>query len=485
MTFKCLSCALLAKESTLRLANPRILSLAPRRFNSTSKKQIHDKPTFIKPSLNYRYIRDNVDHILQNMVRRNYSGVDVKDVARKYNSWCEMRTRLDQMLAHRNEVALKLQNKNISRETRTSLIEEGRKLKEEIQQSELRLNTEEQALLEQALLIPNDTHPDAPIGDESHARVLRTFGLPPPPDHPNKNHLDIAQKLDLVDFENAAKVSGTSFYYLKREAVLLELALIQHALSKAVSHGYTPVTTPDLVRTEIAHGCGFRPRSTEASQIYEIEDTDSSPLCLAGTAEIPLAGMHAGALLKHSDLPTRLVGIGRAFRREAGSRGAEDRGLYRVHQFTKVELFAFSLPQESEAMMGQMCELQEEIIRDLGLHYRLLDMPTEELGASAYRKYDIEAWMPGRNGWGEISSLSNCTDYQSRRLNIRYQPPGVGAGNKKPHTEFVHTLNGTAVAIPRVIIAILEQYQTSDGRVAIPEVLQKYMGGCKYIESRK
>ncbi|KAF9550498.1 seryl-tRNA synthetase [Mortierella hygrophila] len=428
---------------------------------------------------------------------------------------------------------------------RQELVERGRVLKEEIHAQEAELSTLETQLYDQAVMIPNTTHPKSPIGPESEARLVRIQGVPrlnpgvkafaqPRVDptaealggageegrallgtvseYPLLDHVALSKHLDLVDFESATAVTGSRWYYLKNEAALLELALIQFATQRAVKAGFMPVITPDVVRPEVVQACGFQPRD-EASQTYWVSTVapgstkavsaegahhhQHSALCLVATAEIALAGMNLNKVIEESQLPIKMAGFGRAFRAEAGSRGAEVKGLYRVHQFSKVELFVVSKADtsESDRILEDIRAFQEDIFEELGLCYRVLDMPTEELGASAYKKYDIEAWMPGRNGWGEISSTSNCTDYQARRLNIRYrtnkprQPlqdsaTSAAASNSVVSTEFVHTLNGTAMAIPRIIVALLETYQRPDGSVRLPECLWPFMAGIKEIHPK-
>lgn len=334
----------------------------------------------------------------------------------------------------------------------------------------------EDELAREARLIPNHVHPSTPIGPEENAHVVRTFGKEPSGDQEKKTHLELMTALDLVDFESASKVSGSKFVYLKNEAARLEMALCAWATDRAVDAGFTPVSCPDIVRRSIVDGCGFVPRGDgEASQIYGVvgdDDNKGEDMSLVGTAEIPLAGMFADRTFQSLDeLPSRLVGISHCFRTEAGAPGRDSKGLYRLHQFTKVELFACASSEQSDGVLEELCAFQQSLYEELGLRCRVLDMPTEELGASAYRKYDIEAWMPSRGGYGEISSASNCTDYQSRRLNIR-----VKSQSKK--NEFVHTLNATAVAVPRVMLALLETCQDDDGRsVEIPSALRPYMGG--------
>ncbi|CAG8474437.1 7053_t:CDS:2 [Ambispora gerdemannii] len=449
---------------------------------------------FLCPHLNYKKFRDNVTSIAENIRNRNVKNVDVHRVAQLYNEFCDITTEINSLRSKRNEIAKS--NKNLSSsssfssklsEELTSLQNQGRKLKELIHQKESRLVEIEQSLLQEAIHIPNDTHPDVPIGDESKARVLKQIGkqlMRESVNFPIEDHMTIAGKHDLIDLESAANVTGTSWYYLRNAGALLELALIQYAMQKAIYKGFTPIITPDAIRTEFSHACGFNPRSRENAQNYFLSTSTSnsasnfsSPqgLTLSATAEIPLAGIYAGKILLESQLPIKMVGFGRAFRAESGARGADTRGIYRVHQFSKVELFALTRPEDSEIVFDEIIALQEEIFNDLGLCFRLLDMPTEELGSNAFRKHDIEAWMPGRDSWGEISSASNCTDYQSRRLNIRYRPNSI-ASTTATSTEFVYTLNGTAVAVPRIIIAIMENFQTSDGKVIIPKVLRQWTG---------
>jgi seryl-tRNA synthetase len=275
--------------------------------------------------------------------------------------------------------------------------------------------------------------------------------------------------LKLVDFEAGSAVAGQKFYFLKNEAALLELALVQYAMSTLVKAGYTPVITPDVAKVDVLEGIGFMPRGPE-TQIYSLANTD---LCLVATAEITLGGMHRDQILDEANLPIKYVGLSHCFRTEAGAPGRDTRGLYRVHQFTKVEMFAFCTPDQSEGIHLELLGLEEKIFQGLGLPYHVIDTCSGDLGGPAYRKYDLEAWMPGRGQggeFGEVTSTSNCTDFQARRLNIRYKGP------KHKGTRFVHTLNGTAVAVTRAILAILENYQNADGSVTIPEVLRPWIG---------
>merc|ERR1712190_513227 len=314
-----------------------------------------------------------------------------------------------------------------------------------------------------------------------NATVVRIVGTPRTSEDAGfvlKDHLEIGGPLGMFDFESGGKVSGQKFLYFQNGAALLEMALAQWAMHKAVNRGFTPVIVPDLVRNAVVAGCGFMPRDGEATQIYKVADSD---LSLAGTAEIPCAGIFMNeTLIATKELPQKLVAFSHAFRTEAGSSGSENRGIYRLHQFTKVELFAVTRAslEESDAMLEEIRDLEEEMYTELGLCFRVLDMPTEELGAPAYRKYDMEAWMPGMQKWGEISSCSNCTDFQARRLNIRHKEIYTQKGDLK----FAHTLNGTACAVPRMIISILETFQNEDGSVTVPAVLRPYMMGMETLK---
>ena len=281
----------------------------------------------------------------------------------------------------------------------------------------------------------------------------------------------------LIDFESGAKVTGQKFYYLKNEAVLLEQALINYALYTLKEEGFTPIMTPDLARESVLDGIGFNPRGDE-TQIYSVENTD---LCLIATAEITLGGMLSDTILDESSMPLKFAGVSHCFRTEAGAAGRESKGLYRVHQFSKVEMFAFTTPEQSGKMHEKLVGFEEKLFQGLEVPYRVVDICTGDMGGPAYRKYDLEAWMPGRGdggGWGEVTSTSNCTDYQARRLKIRFRREG----EKKPL--LVHMLNGTAFAISRALISVLENHQRSDGSIAIPMALRPYMGGIEVIKAR-
>ncbi|EMI16626.1 seryl-tRNA synthetase [Rhodopirellula maiorica SM1] len=353
---------------------------------------------------------------------------------------------------------------------RQQMIEKGRQLREQKDAAQREHDELEQQISEIQALIPNLTHPDAPTGGEEDANEL-SFGKTAKPkfDFKPLDHLELGEKHDLFDFEAGARVAGAGFYFLRNAAVRLDLALQQFAVSFLSGRGFTPVSTPDLALTSVLQGTGFNPRGPE-TQIYSIENTE---LNLVATAEIPLGGMMSGQTLDLENLPIRLCGLSHCFRTEAGAAGRASKGLYRVHQFSKVEMFAFSSPDQSDSLHEEMRSLECEIFDQLEVPYRVIDTASGDLGGPAYRKYDLEAWMPGRGDageWGEVTSTSNCTDYQARRLNVRFKRAG------QKGTEFVHTLNGTAVATGRAMIAIIENHQRADGSIAIPKVLQPWVG---------
>lgn len=416
--------------------------------------------------LDLKFVRENSDLVKKNVADR-FMKVDVDLVVKLYDERAELHKEIDGLRQRRNENAARMKGK-LDQSERGALIEEGKQLKERIASREGDLKEAERRLFAEAARIPNLAHPQAPVGKEEKDNTeVRRHGTPTQFSFPAKDHVEIGSSLDLIDFDTATKVSGTKFYYLKNEAVLLELALVRYALEMAQKRGFSPTLTPDIAREEIVEGIGFNPRGAE-SNIYSLDGEES---CLVGTAEITLGGYHAGEILDAERLPIRMAGLSHCFRREAGAAGQYSKGLYRVHQFTKVELFVFCRPEESEELHGELLALEEEIFSGMEIPYRVVDTCTGDLGAPAYRKFDLEAWMPGRGergDWGEVTSTSNCTDYQARRLKIRFKDEGKNV--------FVHMLNGTAIAVSRALVAILENFQQADGSVVIPQVLRPYAG---------
>ncbi|MGH7426283.1 MAG: serine--tRNA ligase [Candidatus Methylomirabilales bacterium] len=312
--------------------------------------------------------------------------------------------------------------------------------------------------------VPNLVHPDAPegSGEESHY-LVREAGEIPEFDFPVRDHLEIGEALGIIDMERAAKVSGSRFAFLLAEAALVEMALVRFALDRLRRVGFVPVVPPVLVRERAMVGTGFFP--TDEAQVYK---TASDELYLAGTAEVPIAAMHADEILPPERLPLRYAGFSTCFRREAGSYGRDVRGIIRVHQFDKVEMFSFCASDASEAEHDALLGIEEEFFGALEVPYRVVEISAGELAAPNYRKYDLEAWLPGSGRWLEVTSCSNDLDYQARRLGIRTRG--------KEGTEHVHTLNGTAVAIQRALVALLENHQRADGSVGIPQALRPYTG---------
>ena len=423
--------------------------------------------------LDRKFIAENAEEVKQNCVNRGVEA-DIDRFVELENMRKTMQAEADHLNRRANEVSKSI-GKAKDDEEREARKEEGRRLREESAAARAKLDPVAEELAAIHAAIPNMSHPKAPIGadDKSNLELSRGKTAVPTFDFEPLDHVQIGENLDLIDFEAGARVAGAGFYFLKNELVLLDLALQRYALDVLIEEGFTPTTTPDLARNEILHGTGYIPRGPE-TQIYSIENTD---LSLIATAEIPLGGLLAGVTVDAEELPMKLCGISHCFRTEAGAAGRAGRGLYRVHQFTKIEMFAFTLPDDSEGMLDHLCELECRLFDGLGIPYRVVDTATGDLGGPAYRKFDLEAWMPGRNDWGEVTSTSNCTDFQARRLNARYKIKG------EKGTKFVHTLNGTAIAISRALVAILENYQQADGAVVIPEVLRGVVGK-ERIEAR-
>lgn len=416
--------------------------------------------------LDFRFIKENLDAVKQNIKNRNMVA-DADEVVRLFDARTRLTTELQALQQKRNENATAMKGK-LDAETRATLIEAGKNLKAEIADVEEQLNNAEKALNEAAMKIPNMAHSAAPIGKEDTDNLeIKRVGKIPEFDFEPKDHLELGATLDLVDFEAGAKVTGVKFYFLKNEAVFLEQALSLYGLNILRKHGFKPFITPDLAKEEILLGIGFNPRGPE-SNLYSLADEN---LCLVGTAEITLGGYHSGEILRKEDLPLLYCGLSHCFRKEAGAAGQFSKGLYRVHQFTKMEMFVYCTPEDAEALHEKLRDIEEEIFTGLGIPYRIIETCTGDLGAPAYRKWDLEAWMPGRNGgeWGEITSTSNCTDYQARRLNVKYK-------DENGKNQYVYMLNGTAIAMSRALISILENYQQKDGSIKIPEALVPFCG---------
>ncbi len=411
--------------------------------------------------LDIKFIRENVELVKQNCVNRHVK-IDIDELLSVDEERRTVLKQIEDLRATRNQGS---KGKPTPEE-----IEKMKLVGEEIKKLEETQTTIDAKYRELLMQVPNLTHAETPIGGEDQFKVTfqkepNKFNFEP------KDHEALMLDLDMIDFERGAKVAGAKFYFAKNDLVRLNQALINYGMDVVETHGYTLMETPDMAKVEILEGIGFNPRGTE-TQIYSVENTD---LCLIGTAEITVGGYHQNEMLDLSKGPIKYVALSHCYRTEAGAYGRTSKGLYRVHQFAKLEMFIYCRPEESEALHQEILAIEQEIADGLGFPYRVIDIASGDLGGPAYRKYDIEAWMTmkgegGKQGdYGEITSTSNCTDYQARRLNIRYK-------NAAGETEFVHTLNGTAVVLSRFPIAILENFQNADGSITLPEVLQKYMG---------
>ncbi|GAA5884398.1 hypothetical protein JCM16303_003671 [Sporobolomyces ruberrimus] len=512
-----------------RLANacpacgPRTTSYAARLASSSTSSRPSSLP---HPVIDLTDVLDFPQDVKDNIRQRKYP-MNPEEIDK-------LRSMEIEAIGLRKELQAARERRNLVSKAPPSDLEarkEGSIVKKLLKELEPRLTKLDKSIQLFSLELPNSSHPHVPIGSEDQAKLVKTLGPPvssssPPPARPELDHLELSSPSNFAwtDFPSSSLTTGSSWPLLTNEAALLELALTNYSMSIALSHGFKPVLTPDVVRSDVSERCGFKPRDAgQAQQTYFLSDGEStSNLCLAGTAEIPLVAMSGAQTFRQEQLPLKYVALGRAFRAEAGARGADSRGLYRVHQFSKVEMVMVCAEDESDRLLEELRKIQEEILGNLGLSLRVLDMPTEELGASAHRKYDIEAWMPGRGKWGELSSASNCTDYQARRLGIRYRPTvrsptarapletldlptpaaleatanypsrfvGPGGGGA-PKLAYAHTLNGTAAAIPRLVVALLENGAVLEeggkvSRVRLPRVLKPFWigdHGSKRIES--
>lgn len=416
--------------------------------------------------LDYRFIKEHLDAVKENIKNRNMSA-DAEAVVELYDRRTALVTKRQELQQRRNENAAAMKGK-MEADARQTLIDEGKRIKDEISEVEKDLEGIEANLEEAARKIPNMAHPDAPVGKlDTENLEVKKVGVPRKFDFAPRDHVQLMEELDLIDFERGTKVSGPKFYYLKNEAVFLEQALIMYALGILRKHGFTAFITPDVARQEVLQGIGFNPRGNE-SNVYCIEDEGT---CLVATAEITLGGYHSGEIVQKEKLPLMYCGLSHCFRREAGAAGQFSKGLYRVHQFDKVEMFVYCTPEQSDALHEKLRLIEEEIFTGLEIPFRVVDTCTGDLGAPAYRKWDLEAWMPGRNGgeYGEVTSTSNCTDYQARRLGVRFK-------DSDGKNKYVHMLNGTAIAVGRAMLAIVENFQNADGSITIPKALVPLCG---------
>ena len=349
-----------------------------------------------------------------------------------------------------------------------ALIDEGKKVKDELATLEKDLTKIETDFNAAIKSVPNIIFDDVPLGGEECSVEVKSWGGKK---KEGVDHLDYAMSRDWVDFERGAKVAGAKFYYLKNELALLENALIQFGLKKVLEKGFTFITVPDLVSSQVLEGTGFNPRTSDQSDEYFIEGED---LALIATAEIALTGYHMNEIIDEKDLPLKYAGLSACFRKEAGSAGKHTRGLFRVHQFNKLEMYIFCLPEKSKEMHEMILATEEEIWQELGIPYHVINIAAGDLGAPAAKKYDVEYWSPVDQCYRELTSCSNCTDFQARNLNIRVR-------REDGTVETLHTLNGTAVSLARTMVAVIENYATKDGKLKVPEVLRPYLNNKKEL----
>lgn len=413
--------------------------------------------------LDIRFIRENPDKVSENAKQKGYK-VNINELLMLDDSRREVLSSVELLRKKRNENSQKMKGAKPSDE----LIKEGREIKEKLAGLETELREKEEKLNELMMNVPNMIFDDVPLGDEEDSVVVKTVG---DTKTGAEDHLDYCVKRDWIDFDRGAKVAGTKFYYLKGDLALLENAITQYALNFLIKKGFRFMTVPHMVSSKVLTGTGFAPRTSDQNDGYFVEGED---LALIATAEIPLTGYHADEILDEKDLPLFYVGYSPCYRKEAGTYGKHTRGLFRVHQFNKLEMYAFTTPEMSKEVHEKILALEEEIWQNLGISYHVINIAAGDLGAPAAKKYDIEYWSKVDGKYRELTSCSNCTDFQARNLNIRVR-------RKDGKIETLHTLNGTAVSLARALVAIIENHQDENGKLVIPEVLRPYMGGRETI----
>lgn len=409
--------------------------------------------------LDINFIRENSDKVKKACLDKNIT-VDVDRVLELDKTKREIMTGMETLRAEQNKISRGGKENNV-------LIVQAKEIKEKIKEMEPELDEVDKELKLLLLQLPNIPFEDVPVAkDDSGNIVLRQVGHKPMfLFSVAKNYMDIGENLDLIDTERAGKVSGSRFGYIKGSLALLEFALIKLVMDTVVKEGFVPVIPPVMVKDQMARGTGYFEATDETEAYYLREDK----MYLVGTSEQSIVAMHSDEILNEKDLPIRYVGFSTCFRREAGSYGKDTRGILRVHQFDKLEMVIFSTPEQSKDEHKLLLQMEEKLMKALGLPYQVINICTGDLGRPAASKYDIECWLPSEKKYRETHSTSNCTDFQSRRLNIRYR-------DKSGKVGFVHTLNGTAFAIGRILIMIMENYQQKDGSIKVPKVLQKYCG---------
>lgn len=409
--------------------------------------------------LDIRYIRKYADRVQESAKNKGYNDVSIARLLDTDEQRRQLQQQVDELRTRRNEIAGQMKGGKPAPE----LIEQGRVLKEELAKLESDLRDVETVFQAQMDAVPNITLDDVPLGGEADSVEIKTWG---DKRQSASDHLDFAVGRGWLDFERGAKVAGTKFYYIKGDLMLLENAIYQYALNLLISKGFTPMTVPHMVSGRVARGSGFAPKSDKESNEYFIDGED---VMLIGTAEAPLTGFHADEIIDEKNLPLLYAGYSPCYRKEAGAAGKFSRGLFRVHQFNKLEMYIFCTPEQSVQMHEKILSIEEEIWQNLGVPYHVVNIAAGDLGAPAAKKYDIEYWSPVDNQYRELTSCSNCTDFQARNLNIRVR-------RSDGSLQVLHTLNGTAVSLARSLVAIIENYQTDDGKLRVPEVLRPYLG---------
>lgn len=419
--------------------------------------------------LDIRFIRENAERVQKDALNKGYKNADVQAVISLDDERKALTAQIDELRTHRNQIAASM--KNSGGKPSDEQIAEGKKIKEELAELEKTYRELDEKLSNALNGIPNILQADVPIGEEGEDDLVKTWGEELFESRKGaEDHLDFVNKKGWVDFERGSKVAGTKFYFLKGDLALLENAIYQFALNKLIAKGFNFMTVPHMVNGEVATGTGFAPRSSEQSDEYFIEGED---LSLIATAEMSLTGFHAGEILNEKDLPIFYAGYSPCYRKEAGTYGKHTRGLFRVHQFNKLEMYAYTLPEQSAEIHEKILAVEEEIYQELGIPYRVINIASGDLGAPASKKYDIEYWSPVDGSYREITSCSNCTDYQARNLNIRVR-------RENGELQVVHTLNGTAVSLARCLVAAIENFQDGESLV-LPKVLQPYMNNRERI----
>ena len=419
--------------------------------------------------LDIRFIRENAERVQKDALNKGYKNADVQAVISLDDERKALTAQIDELRTRRNQIAASM--KNSGGKPSDEQIAEGKKIKEELAELEKTYRELDEKLSNALNGIPNILQDDVPIGEEGEDDLVKTWGEELFESRKGaQDHLDFANKKNWVDFERGSKVAGTKFYFLKGDLALLENAIYQFALNKLISKGFNFMTVPHMVNGEVATGTGFAPRSSEQSDEYFIEGED---LSLIATAEMSLTGYHAGEILNEKDLPIFYAGYSPCYRKEAGTYGKHTRGLFRVHQFNKLEMYAYTLQEQSVDVHEKILAVEEEIYQELGIPYRVINIASGDLGAPASKKYDIEYWSPVDGSYREITSCSNCTDYQARNLNIRVR-------RENGELQVVHTLNGTAVSLARCLVAAIENFQDGEDLI-LPKVLQPYMNNRERI----